>query len=180
MLRASVRRYSIKNLPFESKPKNKYNEARSAFNLKPVPTQGLIHNPPASMPSVIDTPKAFLPRNDPRLKYMAEKFKTYTAEELEDMPLIWGAKKDYSLTPDIIQEIITLRNQDPHKWSIAKLAAKFGVATNKVNVITGFSMAKQQKILEELQAVKESWSDKRKIARDDRQRRKQMWLRNEY
>lgn len=111
---------------------------------------------------------------------MAEKFKTYTPEELEDMPLIWGAKKDYSLTPDIIQEIITLRNQDPHKWSIAKLAAKFGVATNKVNVITGFSMAKQQKILEELQAVKESWSDKRKIARDDRQRRKQMWLRNEY
>lgn len=180
MFRHSIRRYSVKNIASETQPKNKYNAARSAFNLKPVPTQGLIHNPPASMPSVRDTPKAFLPANDPRLKFMADRYKTYTPEEIADMPLIWGAKKDYTLTPEVISEIVSLREQDPHKWSIAKLAAKFNVETNKVNVITGFSKTKQQMLLQELETVKKSWSNKTKIARDDRQRRKQMWLRNEF
>lgn len=180
MFRASVRRYSIKNIPLETQPKNKYNAARSAFNLKPVPTEGLIHNPPAAMPSVKDTPRAFLPANDPRLKFMQDRYKTYSPEEIAEMPLIWGAKKDYSLTPEVITEIVRLREQDPHKWSIAKLAAKFNVETNKINVITGFSKAKQQRLLQELETVQKSWSAKTKIAREDRQRRKQMWLRNEF
>lgn len=180
MFKASLRKYSIKNLPVESQPKNKYNAARSAFNLKPVPTNGLIHNPPASMPSLKDTPKVFLPKNDPRLKFMADRFKVYSPEELAEMPVIYGAKKDYNLTPDIIDQIVKLRNEDSDKWTIAKLAEKFNVDSKKVNVITGFSLEKQQKMLKELTKVKNSWSESKKMARQDRAKRTQMWLRGEF
>ncbi|OBA21127.1 hypothetical protein METBIDRAFT_11693 [Metschnikowia bicuspidata var. bicuspidata NRRL YB-4993] len=180
MLRTATRNISIKSLPHELQPKNKYNAVRSKFNMKPVPTQGLIYNPPASMPTVKETPRAFLPPNDPRLKLLAEKFKTYTPEELEEMPVIYATKKDNSLTPEIVQEIIALRSEDPDKWSIAKLAAKFSVDAKKVNVITGSSKERQQKVLAQLAEQQSQWTGKKRLARDDRVKRKQMWLRNEF
>lgn len=179
MLRG-IRRYSIKNIPVETQPKNKYNAARSAFNFKPVHTEGLIHNPPASMPSLKETPQVFLPPNDPRLKVLAGKFKVYSPKELKNMPVIYGAKRDYSLTPEIVMQIIKLRQEDADSWSIAKLAAKFNVDPKKVNVITGFSEAKQQKALAELEKLKASWPDSKRHARVDRGRRKDMWLRGEF
>lgn len=111
---------------------------------------------------------------------MADRFKVYSPEELADMPVIYGAKKDYDLTPDIIEQIVKLRNEDSDKWTIAKLAAKFNVDTKKVNVITGFSLQKQQKLLGELTKLKKGWSDSRKLARQDRAKRTQMWLRGEF
>lgn len=180
MFKASLRRYSIKHLPVETQPTNKYNAARSAFNLKPVPTNGLIHNPPAAMPSLKDTPKVFLPKSDPRLKFMADRFKVYSPEELAEMPVIYGAKKDYDLTPEIIEQIVKLRTEDSNKWTIAKLAEKFNIDAKKVNVITGFSLQKQQKMLQELTKLKKGWSQSRKMAREDRTKRKQMWLRGEF
>lgn len=180
MWKSAVRSYSIKHLPYESRPTNLYNPVRSAFNLKPKPIQGLIHNPPAAAPSLKDTPRAFLPKTDPRLTVLAEKYKTYTPEELADMPIIYAHKKEYNLTPETVQEIIELRHEDPEKWSVAKLAQKFNVDTRKVNVITGFSKEKQKKVLSELQTVKSQWNAGKKSARHDRLRRKQMWLRAEF
>lgn len=175
-----VRGYSIKALPFEAQPKNKYNAARSAFNIKPVPTQGLIHNPPASMPSIKETPKAFLPKNDPRLKIFAGKFKTYTRAELDEMPLIYATLKDNSLTPELVEQIVTLRAENPDKWSIAKLAAKFNVDAKKVNVITGVSKEKQAQVLDQLKELKSHWPVKKLHAREDVVRRKHMWLSNKF
>ncbi|RKP28881.1 hypothetical protein METBISCDRAFT_28698 [Metschnikowia bicuspidata] len=180
MWKSAVRSYSIKNLPYESRPTNLYNPVRSAFNVKPKSTQGLIHNPPAAAPSLKDTPRAFVPKIDPRLTVLAEKYKTYTPEELADMPIIYAHKKEYNLTPEIVQEIIALRHEDPEKWSVAKLAQKFNVDTRKVNVITGFSKEKQEKVLSELQTVKSQWNAGKTSARHDRLRRKQMWLRAEF
>ncbi|GEQ71114.1 hypothetical protein JCM33374_g4795 [Metschnikowia sp. JCM 33374] len=180
MLRTATRNISIKSLPHETQPTNKYNAVRSKFNVKPVPTQGLIYNPPASMPSVKETPRAFLPPNDPRLKVLAEKFKVYTPQELSEMPIIYATKKDNSLTPEIVQEIIALRNEDPEKWSIAKLAAKFNVEPKKVNVITGINKDRQSRILAQLVDQQSQWSERRTLAREDRVKRKQMWLRNEF
>lgn len=179
MLRAT-RRLSLKSIPLETKPQNKYNAQRSKFNIKPVPTQGLIHNPPASMPSVKQTPRSFLPPNDPRLTVMADTFKTYTSEELAEMPLIYSTKKDNSLTPELVQEIVTLRQQDPAKWSIAQLAAKFNVDARKINVITKVSEEKQRAVLEQLAERQMAWSERRRHARDDRVKRKHLWLRNEF
>lgn len=178
----AARRYSIKSLPFELQPKNKYNAARSAFNFKPKPTQGLIHNPPAAMPSLKDTPRTFLPANDPRLTIMADKYRTYTPEELNDMPLIYGIskEKDYSLTPEIVEKIVKLRNEDQDKWTISRLAAEFKIDARKVNVITGVNKEKQQKLVRELEALKQTWAEKKLAAKLDRSKRTDMWLRNEF
>lgn len=178
--RVFTRKVSIKSLPHETQPTNKYNGARSKFNVKPVPTEGLIYNPPASLPSAKDTPRAFLPANDPRLSIMADKFKTYTVKELDTMPIIYATKKEYDLTLEIVEQIFTLRHDNPKEWTIAKLAAKFNVDPKKVNIVTGLSEQKQLAILLKLERQKEKWSQKKKVARDDRKKRKQMWLRNEF
>lgn len=132
------------------------------------------------MPTVKETPRAFLPPNDPRLTVLAEKFKIYTPEELSEMPIIYATKKDNSLTPEIVQEIIALRKENPDKWSISKLATKFGVEAKKVNVITGASKEKQEKVLAQLAEQQSQWTEKRRLAREDRRKRKQMWLTNEF
>lgn len=165
-----------------TKPLNKYNDKRSRFNLKPVILEGLIYNPPAAAPTYHETPKVFLPKNDPRLKYMSETFKVYSKEELEDMPLIYGlkAEKDYSLTPDVIEQIVALRNSNPNEWTISKLAKKFGVDLEKVNAVTGLNKERAEKVKEELEKVKLSWSDKTKLARAERGKRIMTWLRNDF
>lgn len=180
MWKLSARKYSIKNLPYESRPTNLYNPVRSAFNIKPKTTEGLIYNPPASAPSLKNTPRAFIPSNDPRLSVLAETYKTYTAEELADMPIIYAHKKEYNLTPEIVKEIIALRQENPVKWSVGQLAKKFNVDIKKINVITGFSKIKQEKALAQLEAAKAKWNEASRRARVDKTRRKQMWLRGEF
>ncbi|KAF3988332.1 hypothetical protein FT663_04088 [Candidozyma haemuli var. vulneris] len=182
MFKSAVRRYSLKNLPHETQPINKYNNSRSGFNVKPVRSQGLIYNPPASAPSYRETPKLFLPKNDPRLKILEDKWKVYTPEELENMPLIYGIKKqkDYSLTPEVVGEILKLRQENPDEWTIPKLAKKFNVDKTRVNVISGISKDRQAKVLKELETIKESWSARRSLARQDREKRTQQWLRGEF
>lgn len=180
MFKATVRRYSVKSLPLELKPKNKFNAVRSAFNIKPVPSQGLIHNPPAAMPSFKQTPKLFLPANDPRLTILADTYRVYSQEELDEMPVIHGAKKDYDLTPEIINEVVKLRQDDPETWTIAKLAARFNVDARKINVISGDSAVKTAKLRQQLEIEKSTWSAEKTLARSDRVKRKQLWLRNEF
>lgn len=182
MFRRFTRNYSIKNIPHQTKPQNKYNAHRSTFNLKPVHHDGLIYNPPASAPSYYETPQLFLPKNDPRLTVLAEKYKVYTKEELDDMPLIYGIRKqkDYSLTPEVVEQIVSLRNSNPHEWTISKLAKKFNVEPEKVNVVTGFNKERQQKVKEELEKVKQTWSEETMLARNERAKRQQTWLRNDF
>lgn len=182
MFKNFCRRYSVKALPFESKPKNKYNAARSAYNFRPVPTQGLIHNPPQAIKSARSTPKAFLPKNDPRLVIFDDKYKTYTKEELDNMPIIYGAgyNKNYTITPEIVQEMNKLRAEDLATWTISKLAKHFNLEKHRVNALTAPTPQRSQQVTEELQKVKESWSPQKLLHRSDRKKRVDMWLRNEF
>lgn len=106
----------------------------------------------------------------------------YSEEELDNMPLIYGIKKekDYSLTPEVVGEILKLRRENPDEWTVPKLAKKFNVDKVKVNVISGISKERQEKVLQELEEVKLTWSAKRKLARQDREKRTQQWLRGEF
>lgn len=182
MLRKCIRCYSIKNIPVQTQPKNKYNEARSRFNLKPVPLQGLVHNPLVSLPSPNNTPRLFLPENDPRVKVLELKFKKYSPDEINDMPLIYGMPKEktYNITPDVAKEILRLRNEDPNNWTVRKLAQKFGISVSAANVLSGYNKSRYHEIQKELDEVKKTWSEKKSVSRNDRRKRVQLWLRNEY
>lgn len=181
MLKNFIRRYSVKGLPYEPIPANKYNQQRSRFNLKPIPTQGLVYNPPASISSPTRTSKAFLPENDPRLIKLGDKYRTYTKEELEDYPIIHSyAQKAYDLTPKDVENITKLRNEDPKKWTISKIAKELNIDQKKVNVITALNKERKRQIEEELNIAKSKWSENKLKSRSDRKKRVLMWLRNEY
>lgn len=177
-----VRRLSSRSVPHETQPRSKYNVRSSAFNIKPVPTQGLVFNPPASMPSANNTPRAFLPPGDPRVERLREFQKSYTPEEVANMPLIYGikAEKEYNVTPDVVAEVRRLREEDPAQWTVNKLARKFGISRMVANVITQESRTRQSQIKEELAELKKSWPLAKSQARIDRRKRVQMWLRNEF
>lgn len=179
-LTTGLRAYS--QVSYESVPKNKYNAKRSAFNFKPNPSQGLVYNPPASAPSVKKTPKAFLPPHDPRINVLAHTYKVYSQEELQNMPLIvgYGQNKDYSVDAETALKIQKLRSEDPERWTISKLAKEFDVAQKTVNVIAASNGQRRKQIDGQLQQQAATWSEEKVHAREDRRKRVQMWLRNEY
>lgn len=188
MYRTSIRKYStqVKNIPYQSKPINKYNADRSIFNFKPakITESQLIHNPSQSSPYLKQTPKAFLPENDPRRKYNlgTKNQKTFTQQELDDMPIIYAESKDkvYDVTPDIVLKINELRKEDPVKWTISKLAKEFNIEQRKINYFTYNNKVKQDEDKSNLEIQKQSWNERKVNARIDRLKRAQMWLRNEY
>jgi hypothetical protein len=171
MLKRFVR-FNSSSVPFEPVPLNKYNQARSAFNFKPKKTQGLVYNPPSSInkPSIKTAP-AFLPPTDPRRSLPTKKF---TAEELNHYPVIKGynspENRVYDITPEIVQQIQQLRAQDPEKWTISKLAAKFNLAQNKVNVLSG--QLKEPK--------PQDFTPKQALKHQNRMKRTELWLKGEY
>lgn len=177
---SQVRRYALKAVPYEAQPKNKYNAVVSAYNIKPVPTPGLIHNPPAAAPTPTQTPRPFLPANDPRLKVFADTFKVYTASELEEMPLIYATQKDRLLTREMAEQMVALRREDPAKWTVARLAQKFDVDRKKVNVVTGTSAERQAALRDELARAQSKWKESTRVAKEDRTKRKHMWLSNAF
>lgn len=175
-----VRAYS--QVPYESVPRNRYNAKRSAFNLKPNPTHGLVHNPPASAPSLKKTPRPFLPAKDPRISVLADTYKVYSPEELQDMPLIVGYSqdKDYSVDGETALKIQKLRDEDPSQWTISRLAKEFGISQKTVNVIAGTNIQRRKQLDGENLQQMANWSKDKMQAREDRRKRVQMWLRNEY
>lgn len=103
-------------------------------------------------------------------------------EDVEECPLIYNAsQREYDLTPEIVSEIVELRTQDPATWTVGKLAKKFGIEQHKVNVLTATVSKERKTQLEgELNDIKTKWSRNKLKGRNDRSKRKQMWLRNEF
>ena len=141
-----------------------------------------MNNPPASIPIARNTPKAFLPPNDPRLHKLEGKYKTYSPDVLEDMPVIYGMakEKDYGMTAETAREILKLRTQDPSKWTISKLAKEFNVSKQSVNVVTMKNKERNEELINELDVLQKLWTNNKLMSRNDRRKRVQMWLRNEY
>lgn len=180
MIRNSIRSYSAKAIPYLSLTPNKFNSARSTWNLKPALPQGLVHNPPASVPNASKTPKAFLPTQDPRSTRLSHK--SYTREQVDDMPVVYAssANPDYSVTPEIVSEIQSLRDSNPQEWTVNKLARKFQVSPAFVKVTTSINQVRKETLAQQEEAQKQQWPLQKQKARIDRKRRVELWLRNEF
>lgn len=151
---------------------------RSRLNIKPdasfLPTKTeqhdhIIFNPPPSMPNVYHTPNIFLPKNDQR------KIQKSSSQQLPP-PVPKQTDKRYHLTETDLAEMRSLRSQDPLEWSVKKLAKKFDCSRLFVMFVTeklGVQKKDQQEQVTTL--VKSRWSDKKRVAREDRQLRKETW-----
>ncbi|RCK57525.1 hypothetical protein Cantr_06655 [Candida viswanathii] len=173
MFRTSIRRVSTKSIPYEPVPKNKYNQARSTFNFKPVPTEGLVYNPPAALVKpYMETPYLFLPPHDPRREFAKQK--SIDPEVVKEMPIIRQHKAPhqrlYNVSAETILKIKQLRKEDPARWSMEEISKEFGIELPKLYYF--FRGERQREIKTKPMVISKTVLD--------RQKRRELWLRNEY
>jgi hypothetical protein len=136
----------------------------------------IIHNPPSSAPSVYHTPSKFLPANDVRRSSSP----TTVATNAEDLPGVYRSmpERKYHLTPSDIEEIRNLRLNDPMTWSRNKLAKRFECSPVFIAMVCQASPEKREIQARILEAVQSRWGPKRRMAREDRQLRREAWGRD--
>lgn len=166
----------------------------------------IVYNPPSSAPNVYHTPSIFLPREDPRRRLM-ERSRLMSSATLPARPgesstqpassshparpttglpprlnphLPAPGPKRYHLEPAQIEEMRALRAEDEYTWTRAKLAAKFDCSIFFVQQVCQASGARRQMLDERLNTIKTRiWGKKRRTARVDRVRRRELWGRDE-
>ena len=189
------------NIPSSKRHESTYKRTKRALNIGPhqsflpsrnSPQKGthIIFNPPSSAASVYHTPLKFLPKSDPRLKLFSSITSRPSTARLpppvdkkHGLPLTHLSESD-------MREIQRLRMQDPVKWTTHKLAKKFGCTSLFVTVLSK-AIAKEkennrymwetEKNRKEkvLQAISARWGDRRRIAREDKAKRRELILRDE-
>ncbi|KAF2257746.1 hypothetical protein CC78DRAFT_538303 [Lojkania enalia] len=165
----------------------------------------LIFNPPSSSPNVYHTPLKFLPKDDKRrtlyqtalnLSTHAALRRSTSAIATSGTPLTTSShlpprpsatlpppvrapyEKKYHLADKEIEEIRRLRLSDPDKWTRARLAEKFGCSQFFVGLVVK-SHEKAERVEAEHERMRTRWGARRRAAREDRSRRKEMWGRDE-
>ncbi|KAF2020381.1 hypothetical protein BU24DRAFT_360822 [Aaosphaeria arxii CBS 175.79] len=161
----------------------------------------LIFNPPSASPNVYHTPSKFLPKDDSRKKLYAAavKYSTQFAHRTSTPttstpgtplqttaflppkpssnlppPIRTPYEKKYHLTDADIAEIRSLRAQDPVYWTRVRLAEKFKCSQFFVGMVAK-NHEKSERVAEEHQRARERWGTRRRMAKEDRGRRKELW-----
>ncbi|KAL8729188.1 MAG: hypothetical protein Q9166_004927 [cf. Caloplaca sp. 2 TL-2023] len=143
----------------------------------------VIFNPPSSSPSPYQTPAAFLPPSDPRRSLLAQSHEHANPYAQPNKrlppPIQKPADKRYHLQEHEIAEIRRLREKDPFTWSRKKLAQKFDCSEFFVAMICEASPERKQQQQQVLDDIKARWGSRRRYAREDRQKRRVLWGRDE-
>jgi len=145
----------------------------------------IVFNPPSSAPSPYHTPPVFLPPNDPRRKLLAQSHSHANPYDQPDRrlpPMLTGHRpyeKKYHLREKEIEEIRRLRTEDPFKWTRTKLAEKFDCSQFFVGMVCPASKEKMDKHDEEIERIKAKWGRRKRYAREDRGKRRELWGRDE-
>jgi hypothetical protein len=177
-------------------------EAPSYTSTRSEPT--LIFNPPSSAPSPYHTPLKFLPKEDKRRQLFstALTYSTAAAQRRQTSPIAAPGtplhtashlpprpsaslptpvrepyEKKYHLTDKEIAEIRQLRSQDPYTWTRVKLAEKYGCSQFFVGMVVK-AKEKARVVEEGHEEMRRRWGARRREAREDRERRKEMWGRD--
>lgn len=154
--------------------------------LSPGAAATILYNPPASAPSVYQTPLKFLPKSDPRrvlnissMFSAADSKAASAASPGATAPAVKGRFKPterYHLSEADVAEMRRLRAEDPTQWSVLALASKFECSPVFVMLATKRTAGEAHKTAqrERLEAVKERWGPIRTKARVERTKRREM------
>ncbi|CAK7246116.1 MAG: hypothetical protein STHCBS139747_007738 [Sporothrix thermara] len=159
----------------------------------------LLYNPPASAPSVYQTPFKFLPKSDPRRRSnLTALFKTAPAssspsssssssassssssssQQTPQAPELghrsYAPTKQYHLTEQDVAEIRRLRALDPIEWSVHRLARHFECSPIFVMLVVRSSAEHRQAKLAQAEAARARWGPIRSKARSERVKRREM------
>lgn len=168
----------------------------------------IIFNPPSSAPNVYHTPPIFLPVSDPRRKFhiIAEQTsapaptssgaQTDAAEDAlgptrrlalsklnrtsSALPPTIGKphERKYHLKPEDVEEIRKLRATDAKKWTVKRLAQFFNCSEFFVRLCASSPEAKAEEDAK-IDAIKARWGRSKREAREERERRKELWGRGD-
>ncbi|KAL6940841.1 hypothetical protein ACO0QE_004759 [Hanseniaspora vineae] len=83
--------------------------------------------------------------------------------------------KTYHLEPKDVEEIKKLRLSNPDKYTRKTLAKMFNVSPLFISIVSSASKERLQEMDRRLNIIKSEWCEKRKLARDDRAKRKALW-----
>lgn len=86
-------------------------------------------------------------------------------------------EKKYHLTGKEIEEMRRLRREDPDKWTRVRLAEKFGCSQFFVGMVVK-APEKAERVGAEHERARARWGNRRRMAREDRSRRKEGWGRD--
>ena len=144
----------------------------------------IVFNPPSSAPSVYETPPLFLPPDDPRHQLLAQSHhhaNPYNGPGGRNLPppVRKTEEKKYHLTPKEIEEIRMLRSKDPFTWTRKALAEKFACSQFFVGMVCPANEERKEQQRQILENVKEKWGRRKRYAREDRARRRDLWARDE-
>lgn len=78
-----------------------------------------------------------------------------------------------------IAEIRRLRTTEPEIWTRKKVAEKFGCSPFFVALVAQATKEKKERERQLLEKVKEKWGRRRRYAREDRRKRRELWERDE-
>ena len=144
----------------------------------------ILYNPPASAPSVYQTPFKFLPKSDPRrVLSISNMFKAIDAAPAASAgataPLVnrhFKPTEKYHLSEEDVAEMRRLRAEDPKEWSVLALAKKYQCSAVFVMLATKGKAGEAHTAASKarLDAVKERWGPIRTKARVERTKRREM------
>ncbi|KAL5348691.1 hypothetical protein ACLOAV_006109 [Pseudogymnoascus australis] len=159
-------------------------DASFGFSKDSPATDHIIFNPPSSAPSVLHTPLKFLPKEDKRRQlYSVAKNSTLGIDEEAKLPPAIlkqnAGYQRYHLTQEDVAEIRRLRSSDPETWTRLKLARKFNCTSLFIGICCEATAEKVALEKAKIEAVKERWGPKRRMARDDRVKRREAAYRDE-
>lgn len=105
---------------------------------------------------------------------------TPVAANPNDLPNVYKPSEEgkYHLTPADVEEIRKLRLSDPMNWSRHKLAKRFECSPLFIAMACEASTEKKAIQRQVLESVQSRWGPKRRMAREDRQLRREAWGRD--
>ncbi|SCU85375.1 LAME_0D01112g1_1 [Lachancea meyersii CBS 8951] len=169
----------LKSTPNLYNPKSSAYSYRGVLRAKIEP--GVYHQPSqSSSTGSINSetfPRAFLPREDPRTKFVQLLRPHDRLQASWAPPLHEKKEKSYHLNPEQIAKIKSLRLENPEKYTRRALAKKFNVSPLFVSLVSSATPTRKADMMQRLQSIKDDWHPKRALARDDRKKRKELWYR---
>lgn len=189
LLQGPCQRAPLANTPAR-RHESSYRRTKQRLNIKPdasflpsnnAPSQDhIIFNPPSSAPTFAQTPLMFLPKDDKRRQLLASAPHTPKSPERLPPPVKkQPAPQRHHLTEEDVKEIQRLRREQPDVWTRLRLAKKYNCSSLYIGIVAEQTPERRAAEEAKFEAVKARWGNKRKSAREDRVKRRGLWLRDE-
>lgn len=128
-------------------------------------------------------PASFLAKDDCR-RDLIEKLRANDKLQGDMAPTVLTSKstmsssgKKYHLNPQEIEQIRSLREENPEKYTRKGLARQFNVSPLFISIVTNAPNERIKEMDTRLAHIKSKWHEKRAAAREDRKKRKELWYR---